>query len=341
MNSMTITIYKNGEVFVPDKLIGYVGELESRTIEFVFDEIIEPTVGDIGYVLRLLYSDGLIYDLDIMGWADPSTGKSGYSCAVGGSVLREAGRIKAQWLAVHKDQNEGEYTYIFKSKMFELIIGDSIGDNSEGIPTYEEIINAATQLVEAGMTREQVITAIEQIVRTGEVEDLDTGFVTTLKEILHGTGFRIGVDTYDALLELKESGEMEENVLYIPSDGDDTGWTPLLIGIGWHEYTFDGETEAQKAQIRRIGNHVYIRGVVSNPSISTNLTDKKVIAYIPQSMRPKRHIFKMTSGSTLTVARLETNSGGDLFIRCVFDLESGTRQTSCPWLCIDMDYSID
>ena len=53
---MTITIYQNGEVFIPAKLIGYVGETEYRSI--TFDQPI--ITGASEYKFRIEYSDGLI-----------------------------------------------------------------------------------------------------------------------------------------------------------------------------------------------------------------------------------------------------------------------------------------
>ncbi len=324
---MRITIYPNGEVYIPDKLIGFVGETNHRTIDFIFD----PVEGASCYELRLLYPDKTAY-------LAPITNKK---ITVTGSMLPRAGRIRGQWLA-YTTNNDDEYTLVAKSEMFDLIIGESIGDDISPVPTYEASIAAAAALVEQGLTKEQIITAIYQIVESGEVTDLDSGFVTTLKEILHNTGFRIGVGTEAELAALEEAGLLEEGVLYIPSD-EDTGWQELTLLNGWTTYSFsDTEDDTpQTPQIRRIGNHVYVRGAIANTDISPLLSVKKIFAVAPEGMKATRHVFRSTTGFGLSVSRLETNPSGDLFTRAVFDLESGERLTSCSWMSIDMDYIID
>lgn len=201
MESIKVTIYSNGEVFIPDRLIGFVGEDEYRQIEFEY-----PTIaGAENYKMRIEYDDGLIYEVPI----------TNRFAEIGGSILREAGKKKAQFVAYAYDDTTAAYTMVMKSKIFEVIIGEAIGDDVAPIPSYEAIMSAVTELVETGMTREQVITAIDQIISTGEVQDLDTGFVTTLKEINNGVGFRVWLGTnaeYSALTD------KESNVLYVRSD---------------------------------------------------------------------------------------------------------------------------
>lgn len=66
-----------------------------------------------------------------------------------------------------------------------------------------------------GMTKEQILAAITQAVEGHEIADVDTGFVTTLKEQNANTGLRFWVGTtaqYNAL------ASKERNVLYILTD---------------------------------------------------------------------------------------------------------------------------
>lgn len=65
------------------------------------------------------------------------------------------------------------------------------------------------------MTKEQILAAITQAVEGHEIADVDTGFVTTLKEQNANTGLRFWVGTtaqYNAL------ASKERNVLYILTD---------------------------------------------------------------------------------------------------------------------------
>ena len=73
------------------------------------------------------------------------------------------------------------------------------------------------------MTKEQILAAIAQAVATGSVGDVDTGFVSTIKEKNGGRGVTFWVGTqaqYNAL------ASKEENCMYILTD--DTTSTDLL-----------------------------------------------------------------------------------------------------------------
>lgn len=250
---MRITVYDNGEVFIPDKLIGFVGETV-RTVDFTFTAV----TGATNYVLRLLYSDGVAYDVPI----------TDYVAELTASTLRESGRIKGQWIAYAADTSGEEVTYtlVAKSEMFELIIGESIGDDVAPIPTYEEIMSAITELTTEGMTREEVITAIEQIVRTGEVEDLDTGFVTTLKEIHNGIGFRIWLGTtaeYNAL------DHIESNVMYIKTDDNSAAQVAIAVALASsvNVKTYEATKALSEIFAENNGFTVYKVGSISGTSI--------------------------------------------------------------------------
>lgn len=65
------------------------------------------------------------------------------------------------------------------------------------------------------MTKEQIITAIEQAVSGGTIQDIDSGFISTIKEINHQQGLRFWVGTS---AEFNSISERENNVLYIKTD---------------------------------------------------------------------------------------------------------------------------
>lgn len=59
-----------------------------------------------------------------------------------------------------------------------------------------------------GMTKEQILTAIEQAVNGGGITNIDAGFITTLKELNRGVGLRFWVGTsaeYNALAKKPEN----------------------------------------------------------------------------------------------------------------------------------------
>lgn len=66
-----------------------------------------------------------------------------------------------------------------------------------------------------GMTKEQILAAITEAVETHEISDVDTGFVTTLKEQNKGLGLKIWVGS---TAEYNAITTKETNCLYILSD---------------------------------------------------------------------------------------------------------------------------
>ena len=322
---MRITIYDNGEVFVPDKLIGFVGETE-REIDFTFTNI----TGADGYKLRIMYSDDLIYDIPIVN----------KKAAIDPSVLREAGRVKAQWIAYAADGDT--YTLVSKSEMFDLLIGESIEDEITPIPTYEQIMNACEELIEEGMTKEQIITAIEQIIRTGEVEDLDTGFVTTLKEINHGVGFRVWIGSS---AEYEQIDPKENNVLYIRRDDPtaetinqlventaDSGWQTMELS---EAASYDSANTRPK--YRKIGHVVYLKG---NCNVYLSAMEE-IFGYLPENYRPTVScnfqiggIAKSFQGPIYPVIRI--SASGVLATNRIWDLgEAETKSSGTVLLYLD------
>lgn len=66
-----------------------------------------------------------------------------------------------------------------------------------------------------GMTKEQILTAITQAIQNGEINDVDTGFVTTLKEQNKGAGLSVWIGKQ---AEYNELSAKMENCLYIITD---------------------------------------------------------------------------------------------------------------------------
>lgn len=76
------------------------------------------------------------------------------------------------------------------------------------------------------MTKEQILTAIEQALTTGEIKDVDTGFITKIKEQNGGGGVKFWVGTnaeYNALTD------KEDNCFYIITDDTTAADTDAFI----------------------------------------------------------------------------------------------------------------
>lgn len=122
---MKIFISKNYQADVDDNLLGHVGETNARTIT-----VTQPDVqGADTYRLRFQYSDGVVYDVALI------DGRM----TVGGSLLREVGFIKCQWLATKSDGEN--YRLVAKSDVFTLRVGESISDEIAPVPSYEQTLD--------------------------------------------------------------------------------------------------------------------------------------------------------------------------------------------------------
>lgn len=66
------------------------------------------------------------------------------------------------------------------------------------------------------MTKEQILTAIAQAISTGEIKDVDTGFVTSIKEQNSGKAAKIWIGTQAEYIAQKES--IPENTFCIITD---------------------------------------------------------------------------------------------------------------------------
>lgn len=104
------------------------------------------------------------------------------------------------------------------------------------------------------MTKEQILSAIEQAITTGEIKDVDTGFVTKIKEQNTGAALTFWVGTkaeYNAL-ETKA-----RNCFYIITDDTDATAARELLE----------ETklivDAHAALIGKMGDYVIEQGVVN------------------------------------------------------------------------------
>lgn len=129
---MKITISENYTAYADNDLLGYMGETNARTIE-----VVQPEVeGADTYRLRFEYSDKVVYDVPI----------EDSKVIVTGSLLREVGNIKCQWIAAKADGDN--HTLVAKSQVFDLKIGDSISDDVAPIPTYEQSIEALGKVIE-------------------------------------------------------------------------------------------------------------------------------------------------------------------------------------------------
>jgi lysophospholipase L1-like esterase len=116
---------------VTDDFLGYIGETNSRPI--IVDGCLTP--GANVYKLRLTYKDDVSYDVPIVNGIGE----------VSGSLLRMTGDLKGQVIAIKEDGDTFEY--VKKSNIFTISISESLTDDTEAIPTYEESTEALEKVL--------------------------------------------------------------------------------------------------------------------------------------------------------------------------------------------------
>lgn len=97
------------------------------------------------------------------------------------------------------------------------------------------------------MTKEQILTAIEQAVSTGEITDVDSGFVTKLKEQNRNVGLKFWVGTeaeYNAL-----STPPADTFCIITDDDLREELRAMVNGVGEQILVIDGQIAALNADV--------------------------------------------------------------------------------------------
>ena len=155
-----------------------------------------------------------------------------------------------------------------------------------------------------------------------------------------GTTFTPSVDSAGNLSWTNDGGLDNPATVNIKGDSgdsvEDTGWLPLTLedGITVHDGSF-----AVTPQYRKIGNHVYIKGHIYT---SVPSGGSKLIATMPDGFRPPigTH-YDLGECGGQRVARIYSNSGGNLAVEWVANIGSSGQYTGVGWIQIDMDYLTD
>ena len=115
----------------------------------------------------------------------------------------------------------------------------------------------------------------------------------------------------------------------------DSGWLDLQLEDGVTVSSVDNIK--QVPQIRKIGNHVFIRGHISATwSTTTNIN----IARLPY--KSSQNIYKIVALSGRNLARLFITTNGIIGIEWIVKINDGSNiNTEISWLSIDIDFWVD
>lgn len=151
------------------------------------------------------------------------------------------------------------------------------------------------------MTKEQILAAIAQAVETGEIQDVDTGFVTTIKEQNNGKGLKFWVGTqaeYNAL-ETKAT-----NCFYIITD--DTYSDDINAAVE----EMKKEVEALSDTVGKVAK--YVKGSVD----VSNETSANVLYYtrMGNTMQLRGNLsFVYSAGTASAMEFIDIKDNGEAF----------------------------
>lgn len=167
-----------------------------------------------------------------------------------------------------------------------------------------------------GMTKEQIYTAIAQAVESGEIGDINTGFITTIKTIT-GTPLKFFVGTQAEYNELTE--DEKQNLFAIISD--DTTGEGILTAI-----------ETLQTDLADLANRVTEDEKAIEKAIEENATAIKENA--DNLADHAKHEFKrvgaytITNGAgTLSTGRQNQLVDNDVYLVTLFRTSGGTTIT--------------
>lgn len=137
---------------------------------------------------------------------------------------------------------------------------------------------------------------------------------------------------------------------YMDYDGNhrDTGWKPLYEDTGWQDLSFTSGfnhywTE-QKAQYRRVGKIVQIRGAIKNTKeISAGDTNIKMATITDTTCRPSQGVNYIQQGSGAGVHLISINTSGEVSIsRNRLTGTSGYSKINAgSWINIEYTFFVD
>lgn len=139
---MKITVFNDFSACANTDLLGYIGETSARKIKVVYPIIEEAEI----YRLRFCYDDGICYDVPI----------SDGEYIIDGSLLRQAGEVKVQWMAT-KSANEA-YELVAKSNIITFRVENSLSNEVAPVPTYEQAVAALDKVLALSANKPSVST---------------------------------------------------------------------------------------------------------------------------------------------------------------------------------------
>lgn len=106
----------------------------------------------------------------------------------------------------------------------------------------------------------------------------------------------------------------------------DTGWVDVALASGWRS---TADTLRNKAQVRKIGKQVYMKGLI-RPNTAITI-EQPQIGTIPEEFRPAYPVVSIQSGSMATYERLEVTPDGAVKFYYKFTNNSGTMKINNSW----------
>lgn len=292
---MKININNKYHAAFDGRLLGYVGETNARTID-----IVQPIVENADtYRLRFEYSDGTVYDVEIV------DGK----ITLTASILRETGEVNCQWIATKASGDT--YELVAKSQVFALKIGESISDDVAPIPTYEQaqsMLDELNQGINSKITAPQVEgKAGQSLVSDGQGgakwDDIEgVGYDDTEVRELIADNVQAIVDNTTAIESLDGSKADKSEIPTALSELDNDG---NFVTDSNYQHTDNNYTSTEKQKLAGLFNY-------DDSEIRALIAQKATTADIATYINEHKEELKGDNGVGISNASI--NNDGELVI---------------------------
>ena len=216
------------------------------------------------------------------------------------------------------------------------------------------------------MTKEQILSAIQQGLEQGYVSDPENAVFSKIKEVRAGAPAQVWIGTEAEFNAISPAPTVGKSVVRMGADGTmyvctddttladvylemgnidvniaDTGWVPLALGSGVSAGKIGDIATEHPLEYRLVnGNHMYIRGNVAVEFKSSTTINADLL---PEAYRPQETIYRLNTVGGRLIMRNYVHTDGRIQIEWVQNIasSSNTSGVDITWCDIWIEYFLD
>ena len=270
--NMTITLDEDYFAVASDALLGYFGETNSRTVEFVGLDNVQAD----SYSLVLSYDDGECFETRI----------SNNSVTLTRGVMRKSGVVDVQIYACNISGDE--YTVVKKSNILQLIIKPSLDESAPPVPSMADCLRLLDKVERcAAELAELTARLIEDQEYLEQTQTLIMQYISQINaamQTIRGYVSQIESTAQQIFINKSAIGLEKRNLLKIGSTGYNDGHLSMTVN-GDGELILNGTSDAPSysaTEIPLCANDVYddVKHIPNGTYILSNSTIPGVSAVV-------------------------------------------------------------